>query len=235
MIIKSVKTLGFIMTGLATIAVIGGIALVWLSGMSAGTPVSVDERALYSGTSEDNVALMFNVYSGEEHLPSILQTLEDHGAKATFFIGGVWAEKHADALSDIVDAGQETGSHGYLHRDHSAMDYEANLEEMRVAHKLITGMTGQEITLFAPPSGAYNTATLDAAETMGYRTVLWSKDTIDWRDHDSALIAQRATDGLTGGDLILMHPTAETALALDEVLDAIENAGLNAATVSETL
>lgn len=38
MIIKSVKTLGFIMTGLATIAVIGGIALVWLSGMSAGTP-----------------------------------------------------------------------------------------------------------------------------------------------------------------------------------------------------
>ena len=138
-------------------------------------------------------------------------------------------------MSDIVDAGQETGSHGYLHRDHSAMDYEANLEEMRVAHKLITGMTGQEITLFAPPSGAYNTATLDAAETMGYRTVLWSKDTIDWRDHDSALIAQRATDGLTGGDLILMHPTAETALALDEVLDSIENAGLNAATVSETL
>ena len=233
---KNARAFSFIVTGLAALAVISGIALVWVSGASGeDIPVFVDERAIYSGSSEENVSLMFNVYSGSEYIPDILDTLEKHNVKATFFIGGCWADKNEELLKQIYAEGHEIGSHGYLHRDHSAMNYASNYEEMQVADKLISAITDDEIRLFAPPSGAYNEYTLDAAEAMGYKTILWSKDTIDWRDQDTELIINRATNELKGGDLILMHPTKCTAEALDTVLTKISENNLKQSIVSQTL
>lgn len=232
--IKSAKAFSFIMTGLAAILMVGGVLFVWLAD-SGDTLVSTDSRAIYGGSSETCVALMFNVYQGSENIPSILETLAEEEAKATFFIGGVWAEKNEGLLKQIREAGHEVGSHGYLHRDHSKMNKAANYEEMSVAHNLIKGIIGEEITLFAPPSGAYNTATLDASEDMGYKTILWSKDTIDWRDHDTALITERATKNIAAGDFILMHPTENTAEALPSIVKTIKEKGLTLSTVSETL
>lgn len=210
---------------------------VWIGGAESGTPVSADSRAIYSGTNESSVSLMFNVYSGEQYIPDILKALKDGNAKATFFIGGCWAEKNESTLKAIADAGHEIGSHGYLHRDHSKMDYNANYKEMSVAHTLLKMMLGYDIKLFAPPSGAYSTATLDAAEAMGYKTILWTqgKDTIDWRDHNTALITERATKNVKGGDLILMHPTENTAEAVPEIIREVQSRGLTLSAVSVTL
>ena len=78
-------------------------------------------------------------------------------------------------------------------------------------------------------------AMFEACDELGYTVVMWTRDTIDWRDHDAALITQRATKNLAGGDLILMHPTAATVEALPAILDAIASAGLAVAPVSETI
>ena len=67
-------------------------------------------------------------------------------------------------------------------------------------------MTFMSQIIFAPPSGAYSDASVDAAEDLGHKVILWSKDTIDWHDHDEALLFDRAS-GAQGGDLVLMHPT----------------------------
>ncbi len=232
--IKRTKLAVHVLTGVVCILVCGGIFAVWAASPDS-YPVSTDPRAVYSGTSETSAALMFNVYSGEEYIPDILDTLNKAGAGATFFIGGCWAEKHGDLLREIVESGYEIGSHGYLHRDHSEMDVAGNLEEMRAAHRMISAVSGVEPKLFAPPSGAYSTATLDAAEEMGYVTVLWSKDTIDWRDHDAELITERAVKDVAAGDMILMHPTADTAKALPGILAGLENAGVSPGCVSEVL
>ena len=77
--------------------------------------------------------------------------------------------------------------------------------------------------------------TVRAAEDLGYSVIMWSKDTIDWRDHDATLIFSRATEGIEGGDLVLMHPTEETAEALPSVLAFYKEKGLAQCTVSETL
>ena len=95
--------------------------------------------------------------------------------------------------------------------------------------------TGIEMNLFAPPSGAYSSATLTAADTLGYKTVMWSKDTIDWRDKDSWLIFNRATKNISNGDLVLMHPTKDTLKALDDIITEIMSKGLMLVTVSENL
>ena len=70
------------------------------------------------------------------------------------------------------------------------------------------------MNLFAPPSGSFNKSTLDACKELGYSVIMWSKDTIDWRDKDANLIYTRATNNISGGDFILAHPTEYTLKSL---------------------
>ncbi|MGN0822502.1 MAG: polysaccharide deacetylase, partial [Candidatus Gallimonas sp.] len=67
------------------------------------------------------------------------------------------------------------------------------------------------------------------------KTIMWSKDTVDWRDKDAAVCLRRATEGVKGGDLILMHPMAHTLQALPAILDYYRAQGLRAITVGENV
>lgn len=201
------------------------------------TSVSADgDKPIYNGNREGNkVSLMFNVYQGTEYIDGIIAALDKYDAKATFFIGGIWASKNNDVLMKIYQSGNELGNHGYLHLDQNKLSQDKNRQEIVLCHDLVKLVTGYEMTLFAPPSGAFSSATLSAAKELGYKTIMWSKDTIDWRDHDSDLIFRRATDNLSGGDLVLMHPTKETLDALEKILSEIKQQGFRAVTVSDNL
>ena len=60
---------------------------------------------------------------------------------------------------------------------------------------------------------------------MGYRVIMWTKDTIDWRDQDVDVLVRRATRNMQSGDIILMHPTAATVEALQRIIEAYMAAG----------
>ena len=115
------------------------------------------------------------------------------------------------------------------------LDFDANLTEIKACHDVISKNLGIEMTLFAPPSGAYNINTVDAASSLNYKTIMWTHDTIDWRDQDSDLIYKRATNNLSNGDLILMHPTKKSVEALTSILSTAINNGFNPTTVSNCL
>lgn len=182
-----------------------------------------------------NVSLMINVYLGNEHLEKMLDILKKYEVKTTFFIGGSWAKDNERLLKRIFDEGHEIGSHGYLHKDHSKLSYEDNLTEIQVCHEIIKTKLGIEMELFAPPSGAYSSNTTKAATFLGYKTIMWSKDTIDWRDNDSSVIYNRAVTNMCGGDLVLMHPTSGTAQALEKIILHAKKHNFCITTVSKTL
>ncbi|MEG1609510.1 MAG: polysaccharide deacetylase, partial [Clostridia bacterium] len=89
--------------------------------------------------------------------------------------------------------------------------------------------------LFAPPSGSFDKTTLSVAEELDMRVIMWSKDTVDWRDKDENIVFKRATNKVGGGDLILMHPTAHTLKALPKILEFYKDNGLRQVIVSENL
>jgi peptidoglycan/xylan/chitin deacetylase (PgdA/CDA1 family) len=115
------------------------------------------------------------------------------------------------------------------------MTYSDNLDEIRTSVKLLNMITLGEVALFAPPSGAFNDGTLSACKSLGLKTIMWSRDTIDWRDDDVSLIYSRATDGLKIGEFVLMHPMNVTVKALPKVLKYMKDNGLNCVTVSNNL
>ena len=218
----------FLLVGVVLMLGIVGFAVKSVQTISNNNPI-------FKGSSNTNVALMFNVYWGTEYLPTILDTLEKYDIKTTFFVGGSWVKDNEKEFMQIVNNGHEIGNHGFFHKEHNKLSFERNVQEIQTTHTLVKAICGINMNLFAPPSGAYNDNTLRAASEEGYVTVMWSKDTIDWRDQDSSLIYKRATKNIGGGDLILMHPTIATADALDDIITEIKKQGLNIAPVSDVI
>lgn len=195
-----------------------------------------EQGAIYNGNiNERNVSLMFNVYENTETVEAILDLLNSRGAKATFFVGGCWADDNAETLKRIVGEGHELANHGYFHKDHAKLSYEKNKEEIELADKIIYALCGTKSYLFAPPSGSFSENTLRAAFDLGYKVIMWSKDTIDWRDKDKSKVYSRATADAKNGDFILMHPKKHTLSVLPQILDFYEKSGFKVVTVSENL
>ena len=218
---------------LALIAAFVGVMCFYQLDVQA---TSTQGNVYRSGDPEsDRVSLLFNVYWGTDEVYRILDILDKYEVKSTFFVGGCWADDNNACVKEILSRGHELGSHGYFHKDHESLSYAENLAEMQHCQDLISLMTGYEMKLFAPPSGAYGNDTLQAAADMGYKVILWSRDTVDWRDKDSSLIFNRATKNISNGDLVLMHPTKDTLKALDDIITEIMSKGLMLVTVSENL
>lgn len=193
-------------------------------------------KAIYRGNENNkNVSLCINIYWGTEYVLDMLNTLTECNAKATFFVGGTWASQNVNILKSIFDAGHEIANHGYYHKDHKQIDYARNVQEIDYTHKLIKELLGIDMKLFMPPSGSFGTQTLEAAENLGYTTIMWSKDTIDWRDKNTSLIYNRATKNMQNGDIILMHPTECTRNALKNIITAYQQSGFDVVTVSQNI
>ena len=216
------------------IAVLLTIALVGVGGVTE--TLAQGGAAVYRGnTDKPEVSLMFNVYWGTEYIDGILKTLDKYGVKCTFFIGGSWAAKNSGTLKAIAEAGHEIASHGYSHKDAENLNYKQNVDELVPTAKLLKELTGAEIKLFAPPSGSIGDAMFKACEDNGFTVIMWSRDTVDWRDKNADTVFTRATSGVQNGELILMHPTAHTLEALPEILEFYRANGLTAVTVSRNL
>lgn len=198
--------------------------------------VQADTRVIYAGNSEQSkVCFMVNVYQHEDYVLDILDIFDAYNVKTTFFVGGSWAVKHLDVVKQIYARGFELGNHGFYHKDQDKLSFDANMQEIKACHDVIKQNLGVEMTLFAPPSGAYNKSTVDAAENLNYKTIMWTHDTIDWRDQNEDVIFKRATKDLSNGDLILMHPTEKTVSALTKILAYAINNGFTPSTVSSCL
>lgn len=194
------------------------------------------ENLYYNGNvNEKQVSLMVNVYWGNEYLEDMLETFKENDIKTTFFVGGSWAVKYPELLMKIYKDGHEIGNHGFNHKDHDKLSYAQNQTEIHSAHKVVKEYTGLDMKLFAPPSGAFSNTTIEVAKNLGYDTIMWSKDTIDWRDQNKDLIFKRATTKIKNGDLILMHPTASTALALEDIIKSLNSQGFKIVSVSQNI
>ena len=214
--------------------------------LNPDTPVSVEvNSAIYEGNPESGrVALMFNVYEGTEYVEKIAALFSERGWNTTFFVGGKWAERNGDTLLRLAADGFELGNHGYLHRDHATLGMQANRDEILLTERLmkatLKGLDPAAIDaavppLFAPPSGSMGDNMFRVCEALGYKVVMWTRDTIDWRDRDSSLVLKRATQGTQKGEFILMHPTAHTLAVLEEIVQYYLKKDMRPVTVGEML
>lgn len=194
-------------------------------------------RPIYHGNeNEPRIALTFNVDWGEEYIPGILNALDAYQAKATFFLTGRWAKKFPELTQEIAKRGHEIGNHGYSHPHPDKISKEQNQEEIKAAEKVIQEIANIKTNLFAPPYGEHGAHVLRAADELGYRTILWTVDTVDWDQGRTAeMIQTKVIDKAQNGVIVLMHPTDRTLKALPAILKNLKDKGYEFVTVTEVL
>ncbi|HHW06229.1 MAG TPA: polysaccharide deacetylase family protein [Clostridia bacterium] len=194
-------------------------------------------QPIYRGNeNEPKIALTFNVDWGEEYIPGILNVLDAYQAKATFFVTGRWAKKFPELTMEIAKRGHEIGNHGYSHPHPDKISKEKNQEEIKAAEKVILEIANVKTNLFAPPYGEHGAHVLQGAAELGYQTILWTVDTVDWdQGRTVEMIQTKVIDKAENGAIVLMHPTDRTLKALSTVLKALRDRGYECVTVSEVL
>lgn len=102
----------------------------------------------------------------------ILQLLERHGAKATFFFLGWVAERLPQLVRDVVAAGHELGSHGYDHKTLHELGPEGFAEDLRRTHGILGDLAGVAPVAFRACTWSITRESLWALEELsrqGYR------------------------------------------------------------------
>lgn len=211
-----------------------------LNLLVAEVPAKISEdffKPIYHGKPETGrVAFAINVAWGEEYLTEMLKTLEQEKVKATFFFVGTWVKAFPELVKEIAAAGHEIANHGLYH-GHPQQMRRDELRKLIVENtELLRSVTGkQPVNLFAPPYGEVNTEIVATAGEMGYRTVMWSVDTVDWKNPGPDLLLRRVLGKIEPGGIILMHPTVSTMKALPRLIQSLREKGLSPGTVSSVL
>jgi len=190
-------------------------------------------------TTRKRIALTFDCGGNADGLPSILATLAKRQVpRATFFVTGDWARVFPEEAAQIASLGYLIANHTDNHlrlTDLTDPEVRAEIRLGRLAVRDATGVDPKPWLRF--PFGAYDERILGITEASGWITLGWTVDTLGWQGTEEGgqtadTVLQRVLDGLTPGEIVLMHvgsnPDDGTTLdadALGRVIHDVRAAG----------
>lgn len=190
------------------------------------------------------VVLTFDDGPHPEHTSKILDLLDAHDAKATFFVIGRKVRRHPEVVREIVRRGHEVGVHGFAHdRLFSLRGPGRVRDDLVQAIAAIEEVTGTRPHLFRPPIGHTNPTIARVAEELDLTIVGWSVAAYDGLARAvPARVAARVTARIDDGDIVLLHDAAERddhvpacVKALPEILSGARDKNLRLARLSDWL
>ncbi len=186
----------------------------------------IDNRLVYYRVAKGptSVLLTFDDGPHPEITPKVLDLLDEHGAKAVFFVIGAHAEKEPELVREIHRRGHCIGNHTYSHlndyRD-GAYSIKQYVGEIVRCQQLIREISGAETSLFRPPRGEINLKTLYATKRTGHRLIHWSLEGGEWADRENesgAFIADFVVRTVQPRDIVLLHDDNEKTVEVLQTL-----------------
>jgi peptidoglycan/xylan/chitin deacetylase (PgdA/CDA1 family) len=101
-------------------------------------------------------------------LPSLLDRLGEHGLAATFFVEGLNAELHPDALSEIAARGHEVAYHAWRHEQWADLSAAEQADNLARGVAAFEGL-GLDLAGLRPPGGGLGPGGVDALREAGLR------------------------------------------------------------------
>ena len=172
----------------------------------------------------NEIALTIDDGPDPEVTPQVLDMLDRHSVRATFFCVGANAARHPDLCRDIVRRGHAVENHSHHHRHYFAlMGLSGLMREIKAAQDTLTGITGQRPVFFRAPAGLRNPFLDPVLAQLGLQLASWSARGFDTRIGDAERVKHKLLQGLKAGAILLAHDgnAARTADGVPVILEAI--------------
>lgn len=198
-----------------------------------------------AATARHEIALTIDDGPDPVVTPQVLDLLDRHAVKATFFCIGELAARYPELCREIVRRGHAVENHSQHHRHYfSVMGPRGLARELQAAQETLTRICGQRPLFFRAPAGLRNPFLEPVLARFGLRLATWSARGFDTRIDDADRVKNSLLRGLRAGAILLLHDghAARTPQGvpvilevLPGVLDAAAAAGLRVVTLRQAL
>ena len=190
------------------------------------------------------IALTIDDGPDPEVTPAVLDLLDRHQVKATFFCIAERASRYPDLCRDIVARGHDVQNHSARHRHNfSLLGPRGFLRELQAAQQTLTTIAGVTPRFFRAPAGLRNPFLGPVLDRLGLTLAAWTRRGFDTRS-SAAAVSRRLLPAVKPGAILLLHDgnCARSAAGVPVILDvlpgllqAARSAGLTFVTLSQAL
>lgn len=192
---------------------------------------------IYNVQTEENlVSISFDAAWGNEDTQQLIDILEEHDVKATFFVVGEWVDNYPESVLALHEAGHEIQNHSDTHPHMPTLSYDQMVAEINNCADKVEAITGVRPTLFRPPYGDYDDKLVATLREQGHYCIQWDIDSLDWKDPAPSEIVSRVVSKSESGSIVLFHNAAvNTPAALPDVITGLKDKGLEFVQISEII
>jgi peptidoglycan/xylan/chitin deacetylase (PgdA/CDA1 family) len=214
-----------------------GLGVFWM-------PSGLFARPILSGARGGaELALTFDDGPDPDHTPKVLDVLERHGHRATFFVIGNRAAAHPALLEDIVRRGHSLGNHSYAHaRATATFGVPRLVADLERAQATLAAAQGRAPRWFRPPAGVLSPRVTAAAQKTGLELVGWTATARDGIRTSVEAAYRRLERAARPGAILVLHDAAErrdrapiAVEVLDRLCGTLAARGLRSVTLDELL
>jgi peptidoglycan-N-acetylglucosamine deacetylase len=151
------------------------------------------------------MALTFDDGPNPAVTPGLLDLLEHHNAKATFFLIGNHTRAFPALAKEIAARGHTVGNHTDTHPKLTFLPARRIAEELDRCDEAIASATGRPVRWMRPPYGFRGPQLKGVVRRRGGAgVVMWSAMAFDWKPQPPERVIKRLRHA-RGGDIVLLH------------------------------
>jgi len=166
------------------------------------------------------IFLSFDDGPNPDVTPLLLDLLDKHNAKVTFFCIGKKMLAYPELAKEIVARGHLVSNHSFTHDDYYLLPLTVQLREIVETDNTIADICGYRGKLFRPPKGRLSWKLLFNLIRMKKTAAMWSLDSMDYFYKSADDIIKRLKNyPISHGEIILLHDDSSLCIdALKELL-----------------